>query len=53
MSKLDGHVADSDSDTPKEVDSINDDSSSEASSTNTSPVRTGQKKKTSGKQRMK
>ncbi|XP_058246542.1 DNA (cytosine-5-)-methyltransferase 3 beta, duplicate a isoform X2 [Hemibagrus wyckioides] len=47
ISKLAGHVADSDSDTLKEVDSINDDSSSETSSTNRSPVRTGQKKKTS------
>ncbi|KAK3566403.1 hypothetical protein QTP86_032283 [Hemibagrus guttatus] len=49
ISTLDGHAADSDSDTLKEVDSINDDSSSEASSTN---LRTGRKKKTSGKQRM-
>ncbi|MCJ8734989.1 hypothetical protein PDJAM_G00241590 [Pangasius djambal] len=47
IGKLDGNLADSESDTLKEVDSTNDDSSSEVSSTKTTPVRNGRKKKTS------
>ncbi|KAF4072265.1 hypothetical protein AMELA_G00261170 [Ameiurus melas] len=45
IGQLDDHLANSESDTLKEVDSTNDDSSSEVSSTKTTPVRNGRKKK--------
>lgn len=55
MSQLDDHLADSEFDTLKEVDSTNDDSSSDVLSTKTRPVRNGKrrKKKTLGKQGIK
>lgn len=53
ISQLDDHLADSESDTLKEVDSTNDDSSSEVSSAKTTPVRNRRKKKTLSKQRKK
>lgn len=49
IGQLDSHLADSDSDTLK-VDSTNDDSSSEVSSTKPTPVRNGRKFKSLSKQ---
>ncbi|XP_017324033.1 DNA (cytosine-5-)-methyltransferase 3 beta, duplicate a isoform X3 [Ictalurus punctatus] len=46
IGQLDDHLANSESDSLKEVDSTNDDSSSEVSSTKATPVRNGRKKKT-------
>lgn len=53
IGQLDDHLANSESDSLKEVDSTNDDSSSEVSSTKATPVRNGRKKKTLSKQRIK
>ncbi|KAI5614004.1 DNA (cytosine-5-)-methyltransferase 3 beta, duplicate a isoform X1, partial [Silurus asotus] len=46
IDQLNDHSADSESDTLKEMEPNNDDSSSEVSSTKTTPVRNGRKKKT-------
>ncbi|KAF5890164.1 DNA (cytosine-5)-methyltransferase 3A-like isoform X2, partial [Clarias magur] len=47
IGQLDGNFGDSDSDTLKEMDSANDDSSSEVSSSMTTPDRNGRRKKPS------